>query len=253
MARKKRARFLVGTSGWSYPHWHGTFYPEDRPKSRWFEHYVSRFSTVEVNATFYRAFKEATYRKWYEKAPAGFTYVLKAPRLVTHRKYLKEVEAPIRAFCATAALLEEKLGMILLQLPPGMPYEPERLAAALDAFEDPGRVAVEFRHDRWLTEEVRDLLREKEAAFCMVDAPRLETPDWVTGRYAYLRLHGRRQWYGSDYTEEELKHAAERMRRAAAAGAETVFAFFNNDFQGFAPKNALRLQEILGVRKDPVK
>lgn len=175
-------RLLIGTSGWSYPHWAGAFYPRDWPKTRWFAYYCSRFDTVEVNATFYRRFPEQTYRNWRAKAPPGFRYVLKAPKRITHRRRLLDVDDEIRAFAHSAALLGEKLGLILLQLPPSLPVEPDRLRHALRCFDDPGRVAVEFRDPAWLTPETFALLRELGAVFCSADSPRTPLLGQVTGK-----------------------------------------------------------------------
>jgi uncharacterized protein YecE (DUF72 family) len=136
---KEKVKFFVGTSGWSYAHWKEVFYPEDLPKSRWFEYYAKEFSTVEVNATFYRTFKDQTYHKWRDRAPEKFTYVLKAPRLITHRRYLEDVEEHIKRFWESASLLESKFGLILLQLAPNTPYDPDRLKKALLAFDDPNK------------------------------------------------------------------------------------------------------------------
>lgn len=244
----KQTDFLIGTSGWSYAHWKGIFYPEGLPRSRWFEYYAARFPTVEVNATFYRRFRDETYRKWYDKAPPGFTYVLKAPRLITHRKYLSGVNEEIRDFYRSASLLRDRLGLILLQLAPATPYEPERLRSALLAFGRPDRVAVEFRHERWLTDEVRQLLRQLGAVFCNADSPVTPLSHWVTGEAAYLRLHGRSQWYTHDYSDEELIGIAGHARAMATAGAQRVYIFFNNDTNGYAPKNAQSLAEILRSR-----
>ncbi|MFQ5772543.1 MAG: DUF72 domain-containing protein, partial [bacterium] len=187
---REKVQFLVGTSGWSYPHWQGPFYPNDWPKSRWFEYYSQKFKTVEVNATFYRTFKDQTYHKWRQRVSGDFSYVLKAPRLITHRKYLSDVKELIKGFWRSAALLENRLGLILLQLAPGTPYDPERLRTALLNFDDPGKTAVEFRHKKWFTEETRDLLKEVGAVFCTADSPKTELMDWVTSDVAYIRLHG---------------------------------------------------------------
>jgi len=162
---KEKVRYLVGTSGWSYPHWQGIFYPADHPKSRWFEYYAGKFSTVEVNATFYRFFKDQTYHNWRDKAPENFKYVLKAPRLITHRKYLKDAQEQIKEFWQLASLLEDRLGLILLQPTPSTPYDPDRLKKALLAFGDPRKIAIEFRHNRWLTEGTRELLQEVGSVF----------------------------------------------------------------------------------------
>ncbi|MDI7277705.1 MAG: DUF72 domain-containing protein, partial [Anaerolineae bacterium] len=240
------AELFVGTSGWSYPHWAGSFYPEGWPKRRWLEYYATQFRTVEVNATFYRTFQDNTYHNWRDRAPEGFRYVLKAPRYITHRLHLVDAEEPIRRFCGQAALLKERLGLILLQLAPSTPYELERLRKALVAFTDPSRVAVEFRHSRWLTEETRELLRDVGAAFCTADSPRSRLCDWVTSPVAYIRLHGRKRWYAYDYTAAELEEIAALARGMAEQGAKEVYVFFNNDFEGYAPRNALVLQAMLG-------
>jgi uncharacterized protein YecE (DUF72 family) len=240
-------QFFIGTSGWTYDHWRGPFYPQDCPKSRWFDYYAARFSTVEINATFYRAFMDLTYRKWYERAPAGFCYVLKAPKTITHRKYLVDVGAEIEAFDRSVALLLDKLGIILLQIAPSTPYDLERLKTALLAFKDPRRVAVEFRHKRWITKETKDLLEDLGVTFCDADSPKSELIGWMTSHQAYLRLHGRKSWYSYDYTLGELQEIAGFALRAKDRGADRVFIFFNNDFEGYAPMNALALQEVLNV------
>lgn len=236
---------LVGTSGWTYDHWKGCFYPPGMPKSRWFDYYAGRFSSVEINATFYRTFKDQTYLKWKERAPQDFGYVLKAPRSITHRKYLQGVEEDIATFCRSCALLEDRLEMILLQIAPATPYDPERLSKALRAFPDPGRVAVEFRKACWFTAEIEELLRSIGAAFVNVDSPRQELGSALTSKRAYIRLHGSEHWYAYNYTQDELAEIADLARDLAARGAVKVYVFFNNDFEGYAPANALSLREML--------
>lgn len=237
--------FFIGTSGWTYDHWRGVFYPEDLAKTRWFAYYAAQFNAVEINATFYRSFKDQTYINWREKAPDGFRYLLKAPRLITHRKYLENVAEDIRTFERSASLLEDKLGLILLQLAPGTPYDIQRLRTALCAFHNPQRVAVEFRHHRWLTEETFALLEECGVTFCNPDSPRNPLSNHVTSPYGYLRLHGRKHWYSHDYSSEELNEIANMIINMSTRGVETIYVFFNNDFEGFAPKNAQTLKAIL--------
>ncbi len=239
------AQFLVGTSGWTYPEWQGVFYPEDWPKRRWFEYYAGKFATVEVNATFYRTFKDQTYHKWREQAPAAFRYVLKVPRVITHRKHLKEAEAEIKSFWRSVSLLEDKLGLLLLQLAPGSAYDPDSLKQALLAFGDFRKVAVEFRDKKWLTEEIKDLLKETGAVFCAVDSPKSRLVDWVTAEVAYIRLHGRQRWYNYDYSTAELREIAALAGRLVKSGAGTVYIFFNNSVNGYAPQNALAFMKIL--------
>jgi uncharacterized protein YecE (DUF72 family) len=245
---KVKPRFLVGTSGWSYDHWKKTFYPEDRPKSRWFAYYVQNFPTVEVNATFYRFFRDSTFLKWKENAPENFLYVFKVPRLITHRKYLRDVQESIQGFRRSVALLEEKLGLVLLQLAPSMPYDLERLQRALAEFGDRVKVAVEFRHERWFTDDTRAMLRKTGAVFCTADSPKTELMDWVTSDTAYIRLHGRSRWYAYNYTDTELEAIAALAENLAKQGAKKVYIFFNNDFKAYAPRNALRIMQILQDR-----
>lgn len=235
----------IGTSGWTYDHWKGNFYPVELAKSRWFDYYAAQFNAVEVNATFYRTFQDQTYQTWKVRAPRGFGYVLKAPRMITHRKLLKGVETDIQAFCRTSQLLEETFEMILLQVSPNQPYDLGLLQNALQAFPDPTRVAVEFRHERWFNREVEGLLASIGATCCCVDSPRHQLTETLTSDHAYLRLHGRRNWYADNYTAEELLHVAELVRRLIGRGGRRVYIFFNNDFGGYAPANALALRKML--------
>jgi uncharacterized protein YecE (DUF72 family) len=237
--------FFVGTSGWTYDHWKGRFYPPDLPQKSWFDYYAGKFSAVEVNATFYRTFKDQTYHNWRERAPQGFGYVLKAPRLITHRKYLVGVEEDIRTFYHSCSLLEDKFEMILLQVAPNMPYDLPRLRRALSAFPDPGRVAIEFRRVEWLNHETMSLLKDMGAAICNVDSPQQKITDSLTSDRAYLRLHGRNNWYAYNYSYDELAEISDIAHGLVRKGASQVYIFFNNDFEGYAPANALTLQYML--------
>jgi len=242
----KVSPFWIGTSGWTYEHWKGVFYPENLPRNHWFEYYWERFSTVEINATFYHGFKDQTYRNWYARTPPGFRFVLKAPRWITHRKFLQDVSQDIQKFYTSASLLQEKLGMILLQIAPNTPYDLERLRNALLAFDDPHKVAIEFRRAEWLNEATFDLLKSLGATFCSADAPGSHLSETLTSKTAYLRLHGRTHWYSHDYSEAELNEVADLARRLGEQGAQRVYIFFNNDFEAHAPYNALALRNILG-------
>jgi uncharacterized protein YecE (DUF72 family) len=237
--------YFIGTSGWTYDHWKGRFYPKELPQKRWFDYYAAKFSAVEVNATFYRTFKDQTYQNWRERAPQGFGYVLKAPRLITHRKYLLGVEEDIRTFYASCSLLEDKFELILLQVAPNMPYDPTRLRRALSAFPDPARVAVEFRRAEWLNPDMLYLLHDLGAAICNVDSPQQRIVGNLTSTRAYLRLHGRGRWYAYNYSHDELAEIADIARGLVRKGACRVYVFFNNDFEGYAPANAMTLQDML--------
>ncbi len=237
--------FLVGTSGWTYEHWKERFYPAGLPKSRWFEYYLTRFQTVEVNATFYRFFRDQTYLNWRERTPGGFKFVLKVPRLITHLKQLMDVEEDIQQFWNSASRLGDKLGLVLLQIAPDMPYDPARLRRAIQAFGNPHQVAVEFRREDWFNAEIRGLLQETGAIFCDAESPRFQLTGWVTSVTGYIRLHGRQQWYAYNYSDEDLKEIASKAHQMQANGAKRVYIFFNNDYAGYAPANALSLIEFL--------
>jgi uncharacterized protein YecE (DUF72 family) len=237
--------YFIGTSGWTYDHWKVRFYPQDLPKKGWFDYYARVFQAVEVNATFYRTFKDQTYNNWRQRAPQGFGYVLKAPQLITHRKYLLDVGEDIRTFYQSCSLLQEKFEMILLQVAPNMPFDPKRLQAALSAFPDPTRVAVEFRRPEWLNPDTMSLLRTLGATMCDVDSPQHGLTEELTSHRAYLRLHGRATWYAYNYSDDELRGIAELARNLVQQGATRVYIFFNNDYEGYAPANARVLRSIL--------
>ncbi len=238
-------KYLIGTSGWTYDHWKGNFYPSELTRKNWFNYYTDHFDTVEINATFYRRFEDQTYLNWAFKAPEHFQYVLKVPRIITHRKFLRDCELDIREFWRSAKLLREKLGLLLLQLSPQIPFAPGLLKKALSSFNDPKKVAVEFRNESWLNQETYNLLKKIGVVFCNVDSPRFSFIEWTTSDIAYIRLHGRKRWYSYNYTDHELEEIAEAARQLNNKGARKVYVFFNNDFEGYAPRNALRLIEIL--------
>lgn len=237
--------FFVGTSGWTYDHWKGVFYPAKLAKSRWFDHYAAQFNAVEVNATYYRAFEDQTYQKWRARAPQGFGYILKTPRVITHLKLLKGVESEVQVFCNSVQLLKETFEMILLQVSPNQPYDLGLLKSTLQAFPDPTRIAVEFRHERWFNQKVEGVLAGVGVTFCCVDSPGQHLTEQLTSDRAYLRLHGHRHWYSDNYTPDDLRQIVSLISRLVAHGARRVYVFFNNDFEGYAPANALALQNLL--------
>jgi uncharacterized protein YecE (DUF72 family) len=246
-AKKNQEIFHVGTSGWTYDDWKGRFYPVGLARSRWFEYYSSQFSTVEVNATFYRTFKDDTYLGWKNKAPKDFRYVLKAPRTITHQKNLIDVQDDIKDFVQSAHLLDDRLGMILLQVAPSTPYDLKRLKQALLAFPDPSIVAVEFRNPEWMSAQTETLLRDLEASFCNADSPIQKLTHILTSKRAYIRLHGRRKWYSDLYRDDELVEIEKVARDLTHCGASEVFVFFNNDYFANACKNARTLIDLLSV------
>ncbi len=245
---KKEIKFYIGTSGWTYDHWKNKFYPGDLPKSKWFIHYCKYFSSVEINATFYRWFKDQTYIKWKSQVNESFRYVLKAPRTITHRKFLINVDDDIRKFDSSASLLGDKLGLILLQLAPRTKYNPELLKNTILLFKNPQKLAIEFRNKQWLNDEIYTILKESGVVYCNADSPRTSLIDWITSDTAYLRLHGRKNWYSYNYSDKELTEISLLVKYFAEKGIKSIYIFFNNDFEGYAPANALSIMEMLGVK-----
>jgi uncharacterized protein YecE (DUF72 family) len=242
----KNGKLRVGTSGFHYNHWKGIFYPEKLPKSKWFSFYAQHFDTVEINNTFYHLPSAAVFDSWKEQAPPGFCYALKFNRYGSHWMRLKNPRQTIGNFLAVANRLEEFLGPILVQLPPHWNVDPHRLDSFLAAAPRSLRWAVEFRNATWLCEEAFEILQRHQAALCIHDMiknhPRVLTAGWT-----YLRWHGNR--YAGTYSPQKLAGEAKWIR-GQLAGGKDVFAYFNNDAQGYAVKNAIDLRRyILGSNK----
>jgi uncharacterized protein YecE (DUF72 family) len=237
--------YFIGTSGWNYPEWRGCFYPSDLSQSRWLEYYATRFKAVEINATFYRNFKDQTYHNWYARTPDGFRFVLKAPRAITHVKHLHNAAEEIQAFDRSAHLLAEKLGLILLQIAPDTPYDLGRLSSALSVFRQPCKVAIEFRRQNWWTEDVVHLLHNFGTVWVNPDYPGNPLGDRLISDVGYLRLHGRRCWYADPYTAEEIAEIANLAKQMVERKAKAVYIFFNNTVHGYAARNALELRKLL--------
>ena len=238
---RRHGRLRVGTSGYQYEHWRGLFYPRELPKSRWFAYYAGHFDTVEINNTFYRLPAPAVFDAWRKAAPPGMIYALKFSRFGTHMKHLRDPEQPIALFLARARRLGATLGPILVQLPPRWRVNRERLQGFLAALPRGRRWAIEFREPTWLCEPVYALLAKHGVALCVHDM--LADHPWrLTADFAYLRFHGTR--YGGSYTRAALVGYARRIRAWLAQGTD-VYAYFNNDAQGHAVRNALDLRRYL--------
>jgi uncharacterized protein YecE (DUF72 family) len=235
----------IGCSGFLYNHWRGVFYPEKLAKRSWLEYYAEVFATVELNVTFYRLPKEKTFVKWYEETPEGFSISLKGSRFITHVKRLKDPEEPVRRFMELALLLKEKLGVVLWQLPPNFKKDTERLAVFLKAIRPYGlRNAFEFRNETWVDMNTFSLIRDEGHALCMADWPPFADDLPVTGDFVYMRRHGRGGSYDTCYSRNELGKDAGRIRGYMRKKKE-VFIYFNNDYSGYAPRNARELMELL--------
>lgn len=228
----------IGTSGWQYADWRGTFYPEDLPVTRWLERYARAFTVVEVNNTFYRLPEKPVFEDWAARTPAGFVVVPKMSRFLTHVKRLKDPGPPVRRFLERARALGDKLGPVLLQLPPTMKVDAGRLAGVLDAFPRDVRVALEPRHGSWFTEEVFALLEARDAALCFADRAGPITPLRRTATWGYVRFHGGSASPPSCYSPAELRRWARRLA-SLFSPRDDVFAFFNNDAYGCALRDAV--------------
>jgi len=233
----------VGTSGWTYDDWSGPFYPEDVKGARRLEFYAGQFDTVEVNATFYRLPTQNMIDAWNRRLGSSFHLVVKGSRLVTHRKKLDDCREPVEVFLDRALQLR-RLKVILWQLPPSLHKDCGRLDRFLTELPVEVRHAVEFRHASWWDDEVTALLKRHKAAFVAVSHPTLPDAIPPTTDFLYLRFHGLgKQLYRYDYRDEELGEWAARVKPHLRA--RTLYAFFNNDYEANAPRNAARFRELL--------
>jgi uncharacterized protein YecE (DUF72 family) len=210
--------------------------------------YARAFGTVEVNSSFYRWPRRASFERWRERSPEHFVWTFKAPRPMTHSARLYAPERWLGEVAAGLERLGRKRGALLVQLPPGLEADLPRLGYFLSIVPEGLRVAVEFRHASWHREEVFRVLESRGAAYCVTSGARLPCVLRATAPFVYVRLHGpdREHLYAGSYAEEDLRWWAARIGEWAGAGRE-VFAYFNNDGGGNAVRNAARLRELLGA------
>ena len=236
--------FHVGCSGWFYWHWRGGFYAADLPTGDWFAHYADRFKTVELNAPFYSWPTTATVRAWLRQVGRRkFVYTIKASELITHVKRFTGTRTLVRDFGHIADILGPHMGCFLFQLPPSFHFTQARLDRILTQMDPARRNVVEFRHRSWWDERVYAAFRASRTVFCSCSGPRLPDELVKTADDVYVRFHGCKQWYRHDYTPAELAVWAGKIR---ASGAPRVWAYFNNDRDGYAVKNARALLRQLG-------
>lgn len=241
----------MGCSGWNYQHWRERVYPKGLPPRRWLEHYATLFDTVEVNATFYRLPTRKAVAAWVEQTPPDFLFAVKASRYLTHMKRLTDLDSGVELFYERIEPLvaSPKLGPVLWQLPQNFHRNDERLASALDRL-PPGRHCFEFRHESWFADEVYALLREHGVALVIGDEPNRPFQTYeLTADWTFIRFHHGSRGRNGNYSERELGEWAERIQ--SWRKRVDVFAYFNNDWEGFAVRNALWLEaRVTGSSSD---
>lgn len=237
----------VGTSGWHYKHWTGTFYPAGLSQKGQFEAYKEVFDTVELNNPFYRLPTRDTFKKWKEAVSKDFLYAVKVHRYITHMKKLHDTREPVKLFMSRATALGKKLGPLLFQLPPGWKLNLDRFKEFLTTLPRSKRFVFEFRNPTWYNEAVYELLRKKGCAMCLYELAGHQSPIEITADFVYVRLHGPGDKYQGSYTDETLSTWAAKCRIWADDGLD-VFVYFDNDQAGYAAFNAMTLNKMINNR-----
>jgi uncharacterized protein YecE (DUF72 family) len=243
----KIGRARIGCSGWQYNHWRGDFYRQELPQTRWLEHYTSVFDTVELNNSFYRLPEAATFARWGDRVPMRFVFAVKASRYLTHMKKLKDPEEPIERLFSRMRSLGRHLGPVLYQLPPGFKADIPRLEHFLHALPQDARHVLEFRDPSWYVDAVYQLMERYRTALCLQDMSNSATGRLRVGPLVYVRFHGPSGRYHGGYTDEALESWAGWLNEHLEAGTD-VFAYFNNDIGGHAPRDALTLRRMMGQK-----
>jgi uncharacterized protein YecE (DUF72 family) len=234
-----RSKYFIGCSGWYYWHWRHCFYPQGSSSSTWFKHYTTHFKTVELNAPFYSWPTLATVQTWNRQCvDRSFVYTIKVNELITHTKRFSRCKELVRDFGLIADLLGRRFGCFLFQLPPSFRYSKAALDRLLKALDPARRNVVEFRHRSWWNEGVFRAFRDSNTIFCSTSGPRLPDELVKTADDIYIRFHGTKRWYRHDYSAEELSVWTKSIRESRA---KRVWAYFNNDREGYAIKNAEEL------------
>jgi uncharacterized protein YecE (DUF72 family) len=245
-----KQQLRIGTSGFHYKHWLGTFYPEKLSASKMFDFYMQHFDTVEINNTFYKLPKIEMLEGWRKATPKDFLFSVKASRFLTHNKKLKEPHHALENFLPRAEALGRKLGPILFQLPPKWRVNVERFAEFLEALPTYHRYTFEFREPTWEHDEIYALLRKHNAAYCIYELAGYVSPLQVTTDFVYVRLHGpTMSKYAGSYSSKALAMWAARIEKWTAE-RRSVFIYFDNDQAGYAAKNALELKRTLGIERE---
>lgn len=244
----KKGKIYIGTSGWHYKHWKGTYYPDDIKESGQLAYYIQHFTTVEINNSFYKLPTSRTFTDWRKATPKGFVFAVKASRFITHMKKLKTDARSIRLFFTRANKLEEKLGPVLFQLPPKWKVNKERFAEFLSHLPKGNRYTFEFREHSWYDPTIYELLEKYNCAFCIYELEHHLSPIEVTADFVYIRLHGPGNKYQGNYTDAALKKWAKHCMQWQKKGKD-VYIYFDNDQAGYAAFNAERLNQFVSKKK----
>ena len=243
----------IGTSGWVYKHWRTKFYPDEIKPGQYLNFYAEEFDTAEINYSFYKLPSQENYLDWANQVGDDFVFAVKGSRYLTHMKKLKDPTDPWRRIYSTAGCLGNKLGPILMQFPARWLKNTERLEEFLQCTKDNKipdetlvRLAFEFRDESWFCKEVYALLEKYDAALCIADSLKFIRKDVVTTDFTYIRYHGRTPIYAANYSTAELRNESKKIAKFAANGID-VYAYFNNDGQAHAIKNARKIKEMLSI------
>jgi uncharacterized protein YecE (DUF72 family) len=238
-----KGKIHIGTSGWSYKHWVGKFYPKKSNSEEQFEFYTKHFDTVEINNSFYKLPPRSVFENWYRNSPKKFLFVVKANRFITHMLKLTKPQEPIARLFNSIDALKEKLGPVLFQLPPKWRVNVIRFKEFLEALPKGQRYVFEFREETWYNEEIYQLLREYNAAFCIYELAGHMSPMLVTADFVYLRLHGPTEFkYQGSYSKAVLNKWA-RQCIAWQKDKKDVYVYFDNDQEAYAAFNAITLKK----------
>lgn len=239
----------IGTSGWHYKHWIGKFYPDGTKPPQFRDHYLKHFKTVELNSPFYHLPSFETFKGWREATPSDFIFAVKASRFITHMKKLKEPQTSFDNFIKNADGLEEKLGPILFQLPPGWAFNEERFRDFLDVLpKNSYRYTFEFRNHTWYNDTVCELLEKNNISFCIYELEYHQSPQLVTADFVYVRLHGPETKYAGNYSYKTMEYWAEKCQEWQNQNKD-IYIYFDNDQDAYAAFNAQTLINLVAKQE----
>jgi uncharacterized protein YecE (DUF72 family) len=240
-----RKRIYIGTSGWHYKHWLGTFYPAGVNAKQQFDYYKQFFDTVEINNSFYKLPPREVFKGWYKSSPRKFLFVVKAHRFITHNLKLSRPKEPLARLFNSILALNEKLGPILFQLPPKWKVNVERLREFLEALPATCNYVFEFRNETWYIDDVYKLLQKYNCAFCIYELGGHISPTKITANFVYVRLHGPSEnKYQGSYSKPALTKWAKRCIEWQSQ-KKNVYVYFDNDQEGYAAFNAMTLKTLV--------